>query len=104
MAKRAPAKKSAEMPSGFGWQVFGVFMILLAVVIVFMWFGSSGELLNSIHKEAVRLIGFSVYLIPAALVYLAVSIFRAEGNRLPMRILISTIWMLTWFTGLFGGF
>ncbi|MBR3365950.1 DNA translocase FtsK 4TM domain-containing protein [Candidatus Saccharibacteria bacterium] len=103
-AKRVPAKKSAEMPSGFGWQVFGVFMILLAIVIVFMWFGSSGELLNSIHREAIRLVGSSVYLIPAALVYLAVSIFRAEGNRLPMRILISTILMLTWFTGLFGVF
>ena len=102
--KAAPVKKQAEMPSGFGWQVFGVFMILLAIVIVFMWFGSSGELLNSIHKEFYKVLGFSVYLIPMALVYLAVSIFRAEGNRLPMRILFSTILMLTWFTGLFGVF
>ena len=97
-------KKQAEMPSGFGWQVFGVFMILLAIVIVFMWFGSSGNLLDSVHKEAVKTIGFSVYLVPAVLVYLAISIFRAEGNRLPMRILISTLLMLVWFTGLFGVF
>lgn len=79
-------------------------MILLAIVIVFMWFGSSGALLNSIHKEVYKTIGFSVYLIPAALVYLAVSIFRAEGNRLPVRILVSTVLMLVWFTGLFGVF
>ncbi len=102
--KTAPVRKQAEMPSGFGWQVFGVFMILLAIVIVFMWFGSSGALLNSIHKEVYKTIGFSVYLVPAALVYLAISIFRAEGNRLPMRILISTLLMLVWFTGLFGVF
>ena len=103
-ARKAPEKRQAEMPSGFGWQVFGVFLILLAVVIVFMWFGSSGALLNSVHNEIYKALGFSVYLIPAALVYLAVSIFRAEGNRLPMRILISTILMLVWFTGLFGVF
>ena len=102
--KAAPVKKQTEMPSGFGWQVFGVFLILLALVIVFMWFGSSGELLNSIHKEFFKTLGSSVYLIPAALVYLAISIFRAEGNRLPMRILISVLLMITWFTGLFGVF
>lgn len=102
-ARKAPARQS-EMPSGFGFQVFAVFLIILAIVIVFMWFGTSGNLLDSIHREAMKLIGLAVYLTPAALVYLAISIFRAEGNRLPMRILISVILMLIWFIGLFGVF
>lgn len=108
-AKRGrPAKnatpKRAETPNGFWRQVLAVFMILLSVVIVFMWFGNSGKFLDSVHKEVYRMIGLSVYLIPVVLVYLAVSIFRAERNRLSIRLLISSLLMLVWFTGLFGVF
>lgn len=79
-------------------------MILLAIVIVFMWFGSSGTLLDSIHREASRMIGLTCYLIPLALVYLAVDTLRSEGNRFSPKLWISTILMLIWFTGMFGVF
>ncbi|MBQ9017294.1 hypothetical protein IJ103_03595 [Candidatus Saccharibacteria bacterium] len=98
------AKQAAPASTGFGRQILAVLMILISIVIIFMWFGTSGTLLDSIHREAVRLIGLSVYLIPALLVYLAVNIFRAEGNRLSFKLWLSSFLLLVWATGLFGVF
>ena len=94
--------KSRETPGGFWRQVFAVFLILIALVLVFMWFGASGDLLSSIHKEAFRLIGLSVYLIPPLLIYIAVSIFRAEDNHLSPVIWLCSVLTIVFFSGLVG--
>ena len=104
VAKSPAPKKAAETPNGFWRQVLAVVLIILAVVVVFMWFGTGGKFLDSIHREAMRLFGLTIYLLPAVLVYIAISIFRAEGNKISPRIVISSILMLIWFMGLFGVF
>ena len=91
MAKRKRSRKSSrevapehQLPGGFWRQVGAVILLALAVVLVMTWFGSGGTVLKSIHQTAIYIIGYATYFIPILLVYLAVMIFRAEGNRLPI--------------------
>jgi S-DNA-T family DNA segregation ATPase FtsK/SpoIIIE len=108
MAKRRKRKSSREaapeheLPGGFWRQVGAVVLLALAVVLVMTWFGSGGTVLNSIHAGASYAIGYATYFIPILLVYLAVMIFRAEGNRLPIATWIASFLMVAWLSGIFG--
>lgn len=108
MAKRKKRKSSREaapeheLPGGFWRQAGAVVLLALAVVLVMTWFGSGGTVLNNIHNGALYLIGYAAYFIPILLVYLAISIFRAEGNRLPIVIWIASFLMVAWLSGIFG--
>lgn len=102
-----PARESREavqheLPGGFWRQAMAVIMIVIAIVLVFLWFGNGGTFLNTFHKEAYKCIGLSVYLIPVLLVYLAVRIFRAENNRISPMIWIASIITIVLFSGLAG--
>jgi putative DNA translocase len=109
MAKRKRSRKSSrevapehQLPGGFWRQVGAVILLALAVVLVMTWFGSGGTILKQIHSTAINIIGYATYFIPILLVYLAVMIFRAEGNRLPLVTWIASFLMVAWLAGIFG--
>jgi S-DNA-T family DNA segregation ATPase FtsK/SpoIIIE len=108
MAKRKRRKSTREaapehqLPGGFWRQVGAVVLLALAVVLVMTWFGSGGTVLNIIHKYALYGIGYAAYFIPVLLVYLAVMIFRTEGNRLPVVTWLASFLMVAWLSGIFG--
>lgn len=108
MAKRRKRKSSREaapeheLPGGFWRQVGAVVLLAIAVVLVMTWFGSGGNALNVIHNAAIYSIGYATYFIPILLVYLAVMIFRAEGNRLPLVTWIASFLMVAWLAGICG--
>lgn len=108
MAKRKRRKSSREaapeheLPGGFWRQVGAVVLLALAVVLVMTWFGSGGTLLNTINNASLYLIGYATYFIPILLVYLAVMIFRTEGNRLPTSTWIASFLMVAWISGISG--
>ena len=108
MAKRKRKKSTREaapeheLPGGFWRQVGAVLLIAIAVILVMTWFGSGGTVLNNIHKGSLYVIGYAAYFIPFLLVYLAIMVFRAEGNRLPIVTWIASFLMVAWLSGIFG--
>lgn len=89
-----------ELPGGFWRQIIAVLMIAAALFLVFTWFGHGGEVLNAIHSTIMQGIGFATYFLPFLLVYLAVKIFRAEGNRLAIVVYLASLLMLLWVSGI----
>ncbi|MBQ9017704.1 DNA translocase FtsK 4TM domain-containing protein [Candidatus Saccharibacteria bacterium] len=89
-----------ELPGGFWRQILAVLMIALALFLCFTWFGHGGEVLNTIHSTIMQGIGFATYFLPFLLVYLAVKIFRAEGNRVAIVVYLASILMLLWVSGI----
>ena len=103
-ARRRASKKEApvehELPGGFWRQIIAVLMIALAVFFVITWFGHGGSALNTVHDTVIKGIGVATYFIPFILVYLAVKIFRAEGNRVAFPVYLASILILLWLSGI----
>ena len=95
-------KPEHELPGGFWRQVVAVLMIVAAVVLIFTWFGEGGDALNAIHKTALDIIGYAAYFVPVLLVYLAVKIFRTEGNTLPVVVWVASLLIIFWIAGAAG--
>ncbi|MBQ2660325.1 DNA translocase FtsK 4TM domain-containing protein [Candidatus Saccharibacteria bacterium] len=102
--KREITKVEHELPGGFWRQTLAVILILLAVVFVATWFGEGGSLLNEAHKLGLSALGFGVFVVPVALVFLAVKIFRAHNNRLPVVVWIASAFVILLASGLTGVF
>lgn len=78
--------------------VLGLFAILLIVT----WFGVGGPVLEWINGATQQTVGYAMYLVPMLLFYLAVEIFRAEENRLPLAMKFAAVLEIVWLAGLFG--
>jgi S-DNA-T family DNA segregation ATPase FtsK/SpoIIIE len=91
-----------ELPGGFWRQIGAVILIIIAILLVFTWFGEGGTILNHVYEYSIYAIGYAAYFIPVLLVYLAVMIFRTEGNRLPVVIWLASFLMVAWLSGIFG--
>ena len=109
MAKKRGRRKKApevvnkhELPGGFWRQIGAVLMLALAVLLVVCWFGKGGVALDAIQSFLLKVLGFTTYLLPAILVYLAVLIFKAEDNRVDASVWVSSFLMVIWFSGVFG--
>ena len=102
-AAKAPAPQH-EVPSGFWPQVAAVLLMAFSVLLVVSWFGAGGPLLNQMLEVSKRTIGWAVYIVPVAGLYVAVRIFGAENNRLPAVMKFASILIVIWFSGLFGLF
>lgn len=89
-----------ELPGGFWRQVFAVLMLAVAAVLVVAWFGTGGTVLSEIHNFIHWLLGFSTYLLPVLLAYIAVQIFRSETNQVSAAIWIASTLVLVWAAGL----
>lgn len=111
MAKRkrrvASRKKSVEpakhmLPVGFWSQVGALILIAFSFLLILGWFNIGGPVLDWLYKSALSVIGYAVYVIPLLFIYVAVEVFRAEENRLPLAMKIATGTSLVWFAGIFG--
>ncbi|MFZ3009427.1 MAG: DNA translocase FtsK 4TM domain-containing protein [Candidatus Microsaccharimonas sp.] len=110
MAKRK--KKSAKkivastpkhtLPTGFWAQVGALALIAFSLLLILGWFHIGGPILDWLYQVALSSIGYAVYVVPLVFIYVAVEVFRAEDNRLPVVMKFATIVSLIWFAGLFG--
>ena len=107
--KKASKKKIAKsttpqhrLPAGFWQQVSALALIAISILLVVAWFGVGGPVLDWIQKAALDFIGYAVYVVPLLFIYVAVEIFRAEQNRLPLIMKVATALVLVWLAGLFG--
>ena len=106
--KRKSSAKEVQpkhtLPGGFWRQALAMLFLLIAVTFVAVWLGAgkNAVFLQGFKEACDNVFGFTSYLFPFILVYLAVMIFRAPDNRLDASIWISSVLMILWFSGLFG--
>ena len=91
-----------DVPSGFWAQVGAVLLVVLSLLLVVAWFGVGGLVLGWLHKATLSMLGYAMYGLPILLIYIAVEIFRAENNRLPLAMKLAAILEVVWLSGLFG--
>lgn len=91
-----------KLPVGFWAQVGAVFLVAVSILFVVAWFGAGGPILEWLHDVVLTGIGYAVYVLPLLFVYIAVEIFRAEENRLPLIVKFAALLLVVWFAGLFG--
>jgi S-DNA-T family DNA segregation ATPase FtsK/SpoIIIE len=104
-SRKKPVVKSSpqhSLPTGFWSQVGAVFLIAISLLLVIAWFGAGGPVLEWMHQAALASIGYAVYVLPLLFIYVAVEIFRAEENRLPVVMKFATVTSIVWFAALFG--
>ena len=92
-------RKKQELPGGWGQQVLALILIALAVVLVATWI--SGEE-NQAYKIAYSFVGKALYVLPFLFTYLAVKIFRAEDNRIPVSVWIMSLLLIAFSAGASG--
>lgn len=106
--KRSAKKKVVDttpkhiLPEGFWAQVGAVLLIVFSLLIILGWFGLGGPVLDWINMATKSTIGYGVFVVPLVFIYVAVEIFRAEGNRIPFVMKLATAVELIWVAGLFG--
>ena len=106
--KRGRKKKSQEvvnsheLPGGFWRQIMALLMICAAIVFVVTWMGKGGEALQKVNDASLHIFGYTTFLFPVLLTYLAVMIFRAQNNRLDASVWVASVLMIFWFCGAFG--
>ena len=106
--RKSAGRKSAKvtpkhtLPEGFWSQVWALVLIAFSFLLVLGWFKVGGPVLDWLYQATLATIGYAVYVVPILFVYVAVEIFRAEENQLPIAMKIASAAILLWFTGLFG--
>lgn len=100
--KAAPSKPQHALPAGFWAQVGAVVLIALSILYIVAWFGAGGPVLDWVQHTSLQLMGYAVYVLPLLLVYVAVEVFRADDNKLPLIMKLATGLLVVWFAGLFG--
>ncbi len=103
-ASRKPVKQVPQhtLPAGFWRQVGAVGLLAISVLLIIAWFGIGGPILEWLQTASLATIGYAVYVLPLLFVYIAVEIFRADDNRLPIVLYLSGFALVMWFAGLFG--
>ena len=99
---KKPEAPQHTLPTGFWSQVLAVFVLAFSVLLVISWFGASGPVFNVIRDGALRTIGYAVYVLPFIGMYVAISVFKAENNKLPGVMKFASLLLIVWFSGLFG--
>ncbi len=103
--KRKSAKQQAPqhtLPAGFWAQVGAVVLIAVSILYIVAWFNAGGPILEWLQQASLQLIGYAVYLLPILFMYVAVEVFRAEENKLPLAMKLATALTVVWLSGLFG--
>jgi S-DNA-T family DNA segregation ATPase FtsK/SpoIIIE len=100
--KPAVSAPQHNLPAGFWSQVVAVLLLAASILYVVAWFNAGGPVLEWQQHTSLWLIGYGVYLLPVLFSYIAVEIFRAENNKLPLIMKCATVVMIVWFAGLFG--
>ena len=77
-------------------------LVVFSLLLIVSWFGGGGPVLEWINSASLQVVGYASYLLPLLLVYVAVEIFRADENRLPLAMRFAVILEIVWLSGLFG--
>ena len=104
-SQKSKSKKqfvSYGLPAGFWQQVFAVFLIVLAVLIMFSWFKAGGPVLDSINQGLLKVIGYGTFVFPFLLIYIGLEIFRSENNKVSPLLYVASFAMLTFTSAFFG--
>lgn len=88
------------LPDGFWQQATALVLIVGAILMLLAMIGTGGPLLASLHEALKWLVGWSLFVLPVVTVYLAIAIFKAEQNRLPIVVILATILFIAEFAGL----
>ena len=87
------------LPDGFWQQATALVLIVLALLMLLAMIGTGGPLLASLHSALKWVLGWSLLILPVVTVYLAVAIFKAENNRLPVVVILATILFMAEIAG-----
>ena len=105
--KRKTIKKSKKttakhvLPTGFWAQIVGLALVVAALLLVVAMFGAGGPVLAWIFTASLTTIGWTSYILPVLLLLVAIEIFRAEENKLPVVVSIATFLPVLWIGGVF---
>lgn len=98
-SKKMHAAAKHTLPEGFWQQATGLILIVLAILMLLALIGTGGPLLASLHTALKWVVGWSVFILPVVTVYLAIAIFKAEHNRLPVVVILATFLFLAEVAG-----
>ena len=109
MAKRKKHSKKVvkpehAVPDGFWRQTWAVVLVVLALLLIVGMFGAGGPLLDWLLGVSKTLFGVATYILPLLFVFIAVSTFRAEENRLAAVVKFASLLLVIWLSGLLGIF
>ncbi len=97
-------KPQHALPAGFWRQVGAIALMVLAFLLIVAMFDAGGPLLDWFLGSSLTLFGLATYILPLLFVFLAVSTFRAENNRLAAVMKFASVLLVVWMAGLFGIF
>lgn len=105
--RKSSAKEVApkhELPGGFWHQALAILFLVLAVIFVATWLGAgkNAVFLQGFKEACDTVFGYTTFLFPIILAYIAVMIFRAPDNRVDASVWIASTLMIFWFCGIFG--
>ena len=105
--RKSSAKEVApkhELPGGFWRQALAILFLVLAVIFVATWLGAgkNAVFLQGFKEACDTVFGYTTFLFPIILAYIAVMIFRAPDNRVDASVWIASTLMIFWFCGIFG--
>lgn len=106
MAKKRKTKKKAAskakhiLPIGFWAQVSAVLLVVFSLLLVVAMFGAGGPVLAWIFNASLTTVGWTSYVLPVLFVFVAIEIFRAEQNRLPVVVGFATFLLVAWTSAL----
>lgn len=97
-------KPQHKVPDGFWQQVGAVVLVVLALLLIVAMFGAGGPLLEWLLYTGLAIFGLATYILPLLFVFVAISTFRAEQNRLATVMKFASLLIVVWLSGLFGVF
>lgn len=103
-SRKKVAKTTPEhiLPVGFWSQILAILLIASAILMIVAWFNAGGPVLDWLYISLMFLVGYTVYILPALFILLAVQIFRAEDNKLHILVKLSAGLAILWITALLG--
>ena len=97
-------KPQHSLPEGFWRQVGAIVLVVLAFLLVVAMFGAGGPLLDWLLNASLVLFGVATYVLPLLFIFIAVSTFRAENNRVAAVMKFAAVLFVVWLSGLAGVF
>lgn len=92
----------AMLPAGFWQQVGAIALVAFALLLVVAWFGAGGPVLEWANDTILKLVGYTLYVLPALFIFLAVEVFRSADNRVASLTKFTSLLLILWLSGLFG--
>ena len=106
--KKTKNKKSSSMkhmvPDGFWSQVGSMLLLVLSLIIILSLAGVRGSFTYAIVDGLYYVIGNSVYILPAVLIWISIKRFTSKEGRIPYSVIINCIILVVMISILFNGF